>query len=625
VVRESGVISKMQSRTARLEPLARRGWLPVKPRSITVTLAVSSGVLVALAVVSVLVIGVDTNRRNTLDLLNEKAELIVRTIDSDIESYLDPAGEQLTYLAARLADTVDPADKARVADLLLGALAAVPQIQFLAFWDSDLQQVAVVAAPDETPGAAPKVLRENGRERPATVAADAELREADGPFWGEPVFNDGRSFINLRQPVRRDGAYIGFLVAAVSVPELSEFVTRAGDLFDATAFILYGRDNVLAHPNLVFNHPDLSPENPMVRRDRIGDLVLANLWSGVNPPGFKPAAARGVDVELVTVGSVDSVVLYRWIDRYGAPWALGAYFPAEDLTAELLRLINSLLGGLAVLAIAIVLAVLLGRRIAQPIRDAATGAALIGKLDLRHVEPLKPSHILELNDQARAFNAMLAALRWFETYVPRSLVMRLLGREEEELQSVERQLTVMFTDIVGFTPRSERLPASETAAFLNDHFALLATCIEAEDGTIDKFIGDALMAFWGAPDEQPDHALRACRAGQAIIRAIDADNARREAAGQDPVRLRVGIHTGAMTVGNIGAPGRMNYTVVGDAVNTAQRLEALGVQFAKAAAVVVLISGTTAAMARDQLPLTEAGSFEVKGRAEPIEVFRLLP
>ena len=622
MVRESGLGTELQSRTKRRRP--RRGWLVLRPHSISVTLAVSSGLLVALAVASVLVIGVDTNRRNTLGLLNEKAELIVRAIDSDIESYLDPAGEQLAYLGARLADTVDPADQARVADLLLGALAAVPQIQFLAFWDSDLQQVGVVATPDETPGAAPKILRQNDRERPETVAADAELREVDGPFWGEPVFNDGKTFINLRQPVRRDGAYIGFLVAAVSVPELSEFVTRTGDLFDATAFILYGRDNVLAHPNLVFNHPDLSPENPVARRGRIGDLVLANLWSGVSPPGFRAAAARGVDVELVTVGSVDSVVLYRWIDRYGAPWALGAYFPAEDLTAELLRLINSLLAGLAVLVIAIVVAVLLGRRIAQPIRDAATGAALIGKLDLRHVQPLKRSHILELDDQARAFNAMLAALRWFETYVPRSLVMRLLGREQE-LQSVERQLTVMFTDIVGFTPRSEPMPASETAAFLNEHFALLATCIEAEEGTIDKFIGDALMAFWGAPDEQPDHAARACRAGQAIIRAVEADNARRQAAGQDPVRLRIGIHSGAMIVGNIGAPGRMNYTVVGDAVNTAQRLEALGVQFAGAAAVVVLISGATAASLRDQLPLTDAGSFEVKGRAEPIEVFRLLP
>lgn len=596
-----------------------------RAHSITVTLAVSSGVLVALAVIAVLLIGVDTNRRNTLDLLNDKAELIVHAIDTDVANYLDPAQDQLAFLAARLTDTIDPSDKARVADLLLGALAAAPQIEFLAFWDTDLQEVAVSAPPHQAPGQAPSVLRQDQRADRRIQAADQEVREAEGAFWGELVFQNGKTYINLRQPVRRGDDYLGFLLAAVSVPELSEFVTRTGDLFDATGFILYGREHVLAHPNLVSPHPDLSVDNPVVRLDRVGDLTLANLWSGVSPPGFDAAAAQGVDVDLVAVGSDESVVLYRWIDRYGSPWALGAHFPARDLTQELLRLRNSVLAGLAVLLVAIVAAVLLGRRIAKPIRRAASGAALIGKLDLRHVEPLGPSRIRELNDQAHAFNAMLGALRWFETYVPRSLVMRLIGRGEQELASVERQLTVMFTDIVGFTPRAEHLPASETAAFLNHHFALIAACVEAEDGTIDKFIGDALMAFWGAPDEQADHALRACRAAQAIMRAIEADNAGREEAGQDRVRLRIGIHTGKTTVGNIGAPGRMNYTVVGDTVNTAQRLEALGARVERDADVIVLISGTTAALLDERLPLAGTGSFEVKGRAEPVEVFRLLP
>ena len=601
------------------EAVSRRRW---PSYSITVTLAVTIGVLVAIAVISVLAIGVETNRRNTLDLLNDKATLIVQTIERDVASHLDPAQNQLVYLASRLADMVDPLEKQRVGDLLLGAIAATPEISFLAFWDHELFQVAVTDYGDD-PTLQPNLFARADHTDPKIMAAEAQVRESGQAYWGEIVFGDGNSFINLRRPVRGGDEYLGFLIAGVSVPELSEIVSTIGDRFDATAFILYGRDGVLAHPNLVSPHPDLSPENPVVARNRVGDLVLANLWEGDEVPGFEKAAAGGVNVGLVTLGSTETVVLYRWIDRYGERWALGAYFAAADLSQELLRLRNSILAGVAVLLVAIVLAVLMGRWLATPIRRAAAGAALIGKLDLRHVEPLKRSLIKELNEQAEAFNAMLLALRWFETYVPRTLVTRLIQRGARDPGSAERELTVMFTDIAGFTARAECMSARETAEFLNHHFGILAACIEAEGGTIDKYIGDALMAFWGAPDHQTDHAMRACRAAQAIKRALDADNEARRAAGQDRVQIRIGIHTGAMIVGNIGAPGRMNYTVVGDSVNVAQRLESLGQKFDEQASTVTLVSGMTAALLDPDISLNLAGSFQVKGRADPIEVFQL--
>ena len=95
------------------------------------------------------------------------------------------------------------------------------------------------------------------------------------------------------------------------------------------------------------------------------------------------------------------------------------------------------------------------------------------------------------------------------------------------MASETRELTVMFTDIVRFSEISERMGAEETAAFLNRHFGLLAECIEVEGGTIDKYIGDAMMAFWGAPDRMEDHAARAVRAARRIAETITADNARR--------------------------------------------------------------------------------------------------
>ena len=172
---------------------------------------------------------------------------------------------------------------------------------------------------------------------------------------------------------------------------------------------------------------------------------------------------------------------------------------------------------------------------------------------------------------------MLRGLRWFEVYVPRALVERLMGLGTAgTLASVEREVTVMFTDIAGFTAFSEGRPAAEVAQFLNRHFAMVSESIEATGGTVDKFIGDGVMAFWGAPEAQPDHAERAARAALAIAQALRIDNEARRAAGEVPVRLRLGLHTGPVTVGNIGAPGRMNYTIIGDTVNAAQRVEALG-------------------------------------------------
>ena len=197
------------------------------------------------------------------------------------------------------------------------------------------------------------------------------------------------------------------------------------------------------------------------------------------------------------------------------------------------------------------------------------------------------------------------------------------GAQEGAAESRERELTVLFTDIVGFTAMSERLSAREVADFLNEHFTLLARCVEAEEGTIDKYIGDSLMAFWGAPDVQEDHARRACRAARAIARAMEADNAARAAAGQASVRIRVGIHSGPAVVGNIGAPGRINYTIVGDTVNISQRLESLGRDFDRGEAVTVLIGGATARAVEGDFALESVGSCAVKGREEKVPAFRL--
>jgi len=593
------------------------------PVSISLTLALSMALLVAVALIAVLAIQWSANRTNTLTLLNEKAEILVDELAARVGGHLLPAESQVAFLAERITrGEVAIGDRDRLGTLLTGALAAAPQVGALIVVNDRLERLLVRRTGDG--GTAVEFSDRSGD--PLVREGAAQSRLLDRPFWGGIVLREGVPVLNLRAPLLRDGLWIGFLVAEVSVPEMSEFVAQLGERFGTTAFILYGKDRVLAHPNLTSRHPDQSEAEPVVRRDRVGDPVLAELWNGRPYTFFEAASERGAGVLGVDVAGYRYVAIYRTVQDFGVvPLTLGCWFPEADLDQPFQRLRMAAAAGLAAVLLAVVAAVLLGRFIARPIRRVAEGAARVGAFELAEVERLPRSLITELDDLARAFNAMLAGLRSFETYVPRALVTRLIRRTDAEpTASAEVELTVMFTDIVGFTAMSENLPAAEVATFLNDHFALLAACIEAEGGTIDKFIGDGLMAFWGAPDPQTDTARRACRAAAAIPRPLAAANARRRACGLPPVRVRIGIHTGPAVVGNIGAPGRINYTIVGDTVNTAARLEDLGHDvIGPEAELVVLLSEATADRLGPAFALEQAGAFRLRGRDEAVVVHRL--
>jgi class 3 adenylate cyclase len=585
-------------------------------------LASSVGALVLVALVVVFAIQWSVSRKNTVELAYGTATLIIAAIESMLRQNLQPAMDASTFIARRIESGAYPLeDHKRLRELFSGAVASGPQFGGIGVIDPDLQLIAVT----RTPAGGIGILRSDESQNPDTVAALEALREVDGPVWGAPFHRAGNSQINVRRTLRSGAGVLGYLFATVTVTRLSEDLADLSNAFEGTGFVLYGRDEVLAHPMLSVDDSQMTPDQPLVPLDQIGDIVLASLWEAREMEGFEARTGSDVRVSEINVGNQSYVVLYRWIEDYGVvPWAVGVWFPYDLVTEPFARLQLAAVAGLAVLVLGIVAAVVLGRQLAQPIQRVAQGAARIGELEFQQVADLPPSHIRELDDQARAFNVMLHGLRKFETYVPRSLVMHLVRDSETgEHESEERELTVMFTDIVGFTALAEGLPAREVAAFLNRHFALLGACVEAEGGTIDKFMGDGLMAFWGAPERLEDPAVRACRAALAMARAIEADNHRRAAVGEPAVWIRVGIHTGPVVVGDIGAPGRINYTIVGDTVNAGQRLESLGHDMGRAEAVTILVSEAIRRQLPEGFVLEPAGSFRVRGRAEVIEVYRL--
>lgn len=306
------------------------------------------------------------------------------------------------------------------------------------------------------------------------------------------------------------------------------------------------------------------------------------------------------------------------------PITVGSYFLKRAVDGPIRLFYWATIIALALLALSLIVAAIMAEAISRPIRRAASGATMIGNLDFDEVVPLAGSFFREINSLARSFNAMLDALRAFGRYVPRTLVMRLVKEGRVGAGTEERVLAIMFTDIVSFTSACETMSATEVAGFINQHLSLVAACIEQEGGTIDKFIGDAVMAFWGAPGRIENPAASACRAAVAVQGALAADNEHRIAAGLPPVRIRIGIHMGPVVVGDIGTPSRINYTIVGDAVNATQRLESLGKTVDPDAEAVVLVSAEIFAAAANGFQFVERGAHFVKGKQEQLKVFQLV-
>ncbi|MBT6441070.1 MAG: HAMP domain-containing protein [Alphaproteobacteria bacterium] len=593
---------------------------------IAIVLAGAIGAVVIIAVAIVYAAGYGVARKATADLVSERANFAIDTIISRTTQHLQPIRAQLAYINSAVdAGDVDVEDPAALGNLLSASLAAAPQVSVAAFIYPDLSVLRALRG------------RIAGRTAILDWSEDAEVarsyalaKAADGPFWGGLFVAEeaGQAFINLRHPVRQGGRFLGVLVAGVSVSELSMFISGIPLAVSDQAFILRGHNEVLAHPALLDGVPGISDTHPLPALHEVGDPILGALWAAENEIPLDFDIGDGLTARAVAVSGGEYVFIYRTLAGYGdVPWLVGTYVDLDAASAPLDRLGLIPRVGIAILVLGLGLALFMGSRLSRPIRQLSAAAERIRALDVDGAPELKLGRFRELNEAARAYNAMIGALRSFQTYVPRALVGRLIGQEADTaIVSEEREVTVLFTDIIGFSTLAENMSAVDLATLLNAHFTAIGQCVEAEGGTIDKYIGDSLMAFWGAPDRQSDHAARACNAARAIERALAITNQARCANGEGAVRLRIGIHSGKAVVGNIGSPSRINYTIVGDTVNIAERLEELARDEASEVAnTTVLISESTAEQLEGtDIAVLPLGARQLRGRHRPIDVFQLV-
>jgi adenylate cyclase len=247
---------------------------------------------------------------------------------------------------------------------------------------------------------------------------------------------------------------------------------------------------------------------------------------------------------------------------------------------------------------------------------------------LKHIEDFRLDQVVRIPSRLREFDGLSTALLQmsrglasFQKYMPIELVRTLVSQGIEAEPGGEQQaLTVMFTDFAGFTSLSEML-GEDVVPVLSEYLETASSAVISHRGTIDKFIGDAVMAFWGAPIENSQHARDACAAALAIRRMMMARQVQMPAG--DPradLRVRIGVNTGRMLVGNIGSASRLNYTVIGDAVNIASRLESTNKNYGST----VIIGPETRRLAGDAVVVRQLDWVAVYGRNEGVAIYELL-
>ncbi|HEX6013651.1 MAG TPA: adenylate/guanylate cyclase domain-containing protein, partial [Geminicoccaceae bacterium] len=299
-------------------------------------------------------------------------------------------------------------------------------------------------------------------------------------------------------------------------------------------------------------------------------------------------------------------------------WQLATIVPEAEFLAGIDRTIRMLALGLALVLLVAGYVVATGARrfLAVPVTRVAQ--------DLRHVErfelediPHRPSRLVEIDRLSAAIARMAAGLADFAKFIPTELVRSLLASGvRAEPGGERRELTVLFADLAGFTGLSERL-GDRVVPIVGQFLELASQAVEQEGGTVDKFIGDAVMAFWGAPLPDADQALHACRAALAIEAAMRAASGRGEPLGQ--LKVRIGLNTGPAIVGNVGSARRLNYTALGDTVNLASRLEGVN----KVYGTTILLSAATEARAGGAVRTREIDTVAVVGRSEGVRILEL--
>lgn len=442
-------------------------------------------------------------------------------------------------------------------------------------------------------------------------------RETRSTYWTDPYvfFAKGEPGITVASPVIDDkNTLLGVVAADITLNGLSTFLRGLDVSANGVVFILDDNHRFVAFPDLNRMVKVVGGKITPIRATELGEKWIAE---GVR-------AFEDSGKQQFTYTSGDEQYFARFTPfpaSFDKNWTIAVLLPENDFLGVIHQTSKTIIAiSLSILVLAIIFGLVFARNLSRPIELLTEELRLIRTFDLSSRKVVS-SYIREIQTMADTVASMKNGLRAFRRFVPAELVQQLIASGDEVVPGgKEREITLFFSDIANFTAISEQLPARELMIGLSEYFEEMTRPISRERGTVDKFIGDAVMAFWGAPLEDDRQAWHACRAALNCQRALHKLNQRRISQGAPPFNTRIGLHTGFTIVGNMGSNERLNYTVLGDNVNLASRLEGLNKRYQTG----IIISQATYRYVRNQFITRPLDLVAVQGKSSGVLIYELM-
>ena len=474
---------------------------------------------------------------------------------------------------------------------------------FYETWPTPLTRYSIGAANNDLRRTVPQY--QLARQSLALVVTDPFIN----PDTGHPV-------IGLGYPILEHGNFVGVASAHITFRGLSELLAMHKASPNSITVIADEHGKLLAHP-----------DSTKAVRSLDGRLQVTD-WADAGDPQIVEAVRRRTvgspERFTFTLGAEDReyVALFsKFPTGSGKTWQVLVVTPTGDFIGELERTNRLLIWlMLALIVIESALIYVMAGRVSNPIEMVANAMRRIRSLSFGE-QPPPPSRIREIAELQHATRLLANALRSFALFAPIGIVRNLIDSGQPITPGVEQRfMTIFFADVESFTAIAEQLSSRELSEQTSHYFDLVTSAVAEEGGTIDKFIGDCVMALWGAPTAEENHVFHACVAALKANRRMERLNESWAAEGRKQMRVRIGVHCDTVVVGNVGSRTRLSYTAMGDGVNVASRIEGLNKQFGTS----ICISENVYDRVSDLIVARALGQVSVKGRRTKIVVYELL-
>jgi class 3 adenylate cyclase/ABC-type nitrate/sulfonate/bicarbonate transport system substrate-binding protein len=460
------------------------------------------------------------------------------------------------------------------------------------------------------------------------VATDTDMRILSGYQTAkttrtltvtEPSINPDTGFpiLSLRVPIFHGVDFLGCASANITVDVLSRFLDKhRASAHSITLIADRNSGKIIAFPN---KQKGVRIENGALKIATLADIDDADvreahrqhIVAGTDSFAFRSPA-----------NGAESVAAFaNFPDGFGQQWQVITLTPIDDFVGTLKATNRLMLVVIIILTmIELFFIYFAASRLSRPVEKVSLQLHAIKSLHFD--EPVsRPSNIREIASLESAASLLRTSLKSFSSFVPLDVVRQLIKSGIPLALGVEsRFLTVFFSDLENFSSHSETLAPADLLVQISTYLEEVSGAISEEGGTVDKFIGDGVMAFWNAPVQRPDHVLRACAGALRAARRMERVNDAWEREGRPGIRIRIGLNCATVLVGNVGSSTRLNYTALGDGVNVAARLEGINKLFGTT----ICISDSIYDQVRAEILVRPLKRVQVKGRKTEFMIYELL-